>query len=504
MPSNKSTTPKSKASSAGSRPKTNKGSARRKVPTSPKTVSSTPSQSVATSRPLSTLPSPRPAGSAPVVPPKPSQAESSEAKSGRRVTGYFFAVVFGALIFIFGFVAGRTLTQSAQPLQANLTASEGPGQVMHADEVADFLAQDVDFRQFWQIWSYLKETFVEPDVLDTQLFYGSLAGMVASLQDPYSVFLEPSLTEEFNQELSGEFEGIGAEIGIKDTQLQIIAPLPGNPAELAGLRAGDYILAIDDEGTRGMPLDVAVSKIRGEGGTTVVLTIFTEGDDEPRDVSIVRDRIEIDSVVSTVLEDGAVHVKLLYFNENTLSDWNQTVQEVIQTSPTGIILDLRNNPGGFLATAIEVAGDWANGNTIVIEQARDGRQVSHRARRQARLNDVPTVVLVNGGSASGSEIVAGALQDYGLATVVGTQTFGKGSVQDLREFSDGSSVKLTIAEWLTPNARNINHDGITPDIVINRTREDVEDELDPQLDAAVQILNGEDVTSEEDETIASR
>ena len=404
---------------------------------------------------------------------------------GRILISIFFVAALLGGVFYAGMLTGKIAAEDeAQNFaQQNLNLSN--------IGVPQDLSDEVDFRLFWQIWQYVKNNYVQPEVADQDLFYGALAGIVASLGDPYSVFFTPEISEEFAQELSGNFEGIGAEIGIKDNQLQIIAPLSGNPAEKAGLRAGDWVLTIDDEDTRGMALDVAVSKIRGPKGTTVTLSILSADDEQPREVSIVRDTIEIDSVSWRPLDDGIAYIELLYFNENTLNDWNATVREVLAASPTGIILDMRNNPGGFLATAIEVAGEWVNGNTVVIEQSRGGERVEHRARRRAQFAEIPTVVLVNHGSASGSEIVAGALQDYKAATIVGVTTFGKGSVQDLREFRGGSAVKLTIAEWLTPNGRNINREGIMPDQVVELTREDFEAERDPQLDAATAVLAGE-------------
>ena len=374
------------------------------------------------------------------------------------------------------------------------------GAILNKESLPEYLSQDVNFKEFWQVWDYVKENYVDSKVAETQLFYGALEGLVGSLRDPYSVFFNPEITQKFEQELAGNFEGIGAEIGIRQGHLTIIAPLAGPPADRAGLRAGDFILTIDGEDTSGIALDYAVSKIRGPKGSTVVLNIFSNGDEEERDVAIIRDTIEIDSVKISqrngttdngqpqLLAGDIAYVELLYFNENTLADWNKTVQQVLALAPKGIILDLRNNPGGFLDTAIEVAGEWVDGQTVVMERLRSGDKIEHKARRQARFADIPTVVLINRGSASGSEIVAGALQDYDAATLVGETTFGKGSVQDLREFSDGSAVKLTIAEWLTPNGRNINQEGIKPDVEVELTREDFEADLDPPLDKAIEIL----------------
>lgn len=401
------------------------------------------------------------------------------------------------LVFAVGFILGKVG-------DSPFVTSDKIGEVKNIDKVPDFLSEDVDFKQFWKVWEYVKNNYVDTDVVETQLFYGALSGLVASLGDPYSVYFDPEISERFKQELAGSFEGIGAEIGIRDNRLTIIAPLPDTPAQRSGLLAGDIVVSIDEESTINIALDYAVSIIRGPKGEEVVLTIFREGEDSTQDISIIRDTIEIDSVRFSrksskgingeggdefILEDGDIaYVELLYFNENTLADWNKTIQKVLAQNPKGIILDLRNNPGGFLNTAIEIAGEWVNGDLVVSERLRDGTEVRHKANRQARLDTMPTVVLVNGGSASGSEIVAGALQDYGLATIVGETTFGKGSVQDLKHFKDGSSIKLTIAEWFTPNGNNINEEGIKPDIEVERTREQFENDEDPQFDKALEIL----------------
>ena len=427
------------------------------------------------------------------------QNKELEQKSNPKITNNVL-VSYGLIITVLLiFVLGFAFTKISFP-KSNQAEVNG-GIINNTDKIPDFLQEDVDFQEFWQVWKYLKENYVDSDVKDTQLFYGALAGMVASLDDPYSVFFDPEISEKFEQELSGSFEGIGAEIGIKDNFLTIIAPLPDTPADRAGLRPGDKILAIDGYDTTGIALDYAVSIIRGAKGSEVILNIYSDGDVDARDVKIIRDMIEIDSVKFSrkdtagspdqgfELKDGNIaYIELSYFNENTLADWNKTIQEVITINPKGIILDLRNNPGGFLQTAIEIAGDWVNGKDVVLEKLRSGLKLAHRANRQARLENFPTVILINGGSASGSEIVAGALQDYQVATLIGQTTFGKGSVQDLKKFKDGSAVKLTIAEWLTPLERNINKEGIKPDIEVEMTRDDYNNDRDPQLDRAIEFL----------------
>ncbi len=242
------------------------------------------------------------------------------------------------------------------------------GKVVNRDAQPDFLLKDVDFGMYWQLWNIIKDKYLYRDkIVDTKLFYGSLAGMVAALNDPYSVFLDPQVTQEFTEELAGSFEGIGAEIAIKKGRLTVIAPLPNTPAERAGLKAGDKILAIDGVDTLGMSLDQAVSLIRGKQGSEVKLLV-QHNSDEPVEISIVRDKIEIISVSWKELEPGVAYIKISYFNEDTDEDFRQTVREVLASKPRALVLDLRNNPGGFLDVAIKLASFWVKDDVVVEEK----------------------------------------------------------------------------------------------------------------------------------------
>jgi len=361
------------------------------------------------------------------------------------------------------------------------------GTVSNVGELPEHLSKDVDFNLFWKVWDLVKKNYVHQPVADTKLFYGALSGIVSSLDDPYSVFFDPDTAKKFQQELEGSFDGIGAELGIKDKQLTIIAPLPDTPAARAGLKAGDKILAIDGKDTTDMALDYAVSLIRGTKGTEVNLTVWREGWEKPQDFKIARDKIEIASVKWEMKGDIA-YIEINHFNEDTSAKFNQAVNEVITKNPKGLILDLRNNPGGFLDTAVEVAGEWIENDVVVIEQMDDGQKNEERSSGLARLQNLKTVVLINEGSASASEIVAGALQDDGKATLVGKKTFGKGSVQNLEPLEDGSAVKLTVALWLTPKGRQIDKEGIGPDTEVDLTEEDYNANRDPQLYKAIEIL----------------
>ena len=361
------------------------------------------------------------------------------------------------------------------------------------------LAQDVDFSLFWNVWLDLKNQFYEQPVEDKALFYGALRGMAEALGDPYTSFFEPRDAEEFANSLKGEFSGIGAEIGMKNGQLQIISPLPDSPAEKAGIKPRDLIVKINDEDSLNMPVDEAVSKIRGPKGTEVKLQLArlkprqdskAAPDYETIDLTITRDTIVVTSVRVKPESDGLYVIEIRNFNADVEESFREAVDQVIDKKAKGIVIDVRNDPGGYLDKAIAVAGEWIK-DDIVVEQRERG-EITERYRGNGRglLKNMPTVVLVNEGSASASEILAGALQDYGIAKIVGKKTFGKGSVQDYKEYSDGSAVKITIAEWLTPKGRSINKEGIVPDVEVELTPEDANAERDPQLDKALELLGG--------------
>ena len=353
-----------------------------------------------------------------------------------------------------------------------------------------YLHKDVDFSLFWDVWNRLKRDYINKDTPDTQLFYGALAGIVNSLGDPYTVFLNPEMSRQFDESLTGSFDGIGAEIGMKKNQIVVIAPLADTPAERAGLRAGDYILAIDKKETTNMTVDTAVKLIRGNGGTKVTLTIFRDTEKKERDVVITRDRISIPVVTSEVKNGNLGYIKISHFNEETAGAFRNAVQSLLGKGVRGLVVDLRNNPGGYLDIAVQISGYWIDGKTVVIEQYSGDKKDEHAAQTRAILADVPTVILVNEGSASASEIVAGALQDYGKAKIVGKKTFGKGSVQDLQHLKDGSSLKITIAKWLTPKGRSIQDEGIVPDVDVaaEEGKPDEKKPKDTQLDRAIEVL----------------
>jgi carboxyl-terminal processing protease len=326
--------------------------------------------------------------------------------------------------------------------------------------------------------------------------YGSISGAVSSLGDPYTTFLPPKELTNFKTQLKGSFGGIGAEVGMKDGNIVIIAPLDESPAFKAGILAGDYIVSVDGLSTEGWAVDEAVEKIRGPKGTTVVLSIFRAGKEKPFEVKIVRDTIVIKSVKISYqdVEKNGKKVKIAVvdineFGDDTSSLFKQAVNEILTKNVSGIIVDLRNNPGGYLQTAVDVASSWVKaGDLVVSEVHSDGKNQEYKAVGTARLSGIKTIVLINGGSASASEILAGALKDHNLATLMGEKSFGKGSVQELVDLPGGSAVKVTVAKWVTPNGKNLNKNGLDPDTEIKITEEDVKNLKDSQFDKALEEI----------------
>ncbi len=346
-------------------------------------------------------------------------------------------------------------------------------------------ARNIDFDYYWEVWDILKNTYVDKDKInDKELFYGSLKGLVSSLDDPYSEFMSPVENEEFNNDMSGMFDGIGAELGIRDNILTVISPIDETPAHKAGIMAGDKILEIDGESTQNMNLNEAVGKIKGEKGTEVILSIFRDGFEDIKKIPIIRDTIIIKSVKYEKLDNNIFLISIDSFNNDTKKLLLEAATKINEIKPRGVIIDLRNNPGGYLDTAVEVLGEWINGKTAVIEKFGDGKTTEYKAMGNNGLENYKTVILINGGSASASEIVAGALHDYNKAVIIGEQSYGKGSVQMVEDLSDGSAVRITVAEWITPYGQSINKTGIKPDIEVELTYEDYLNNRDPQLDKA--------------------
>ncbi len=347
-----------------------------------------------------------------------------------------------------------------------------------------------DLSLFWLVWQELEDKYVRTEKINySNMVYGAIKGMVDSLEDPYTVFMDPSESEQFNASLHGTLEGIGAELTIEDQLLTVVSPLRDSPAEKAGILPGDVIFKIDGEIAADMTLFDAIMSIRGEKDTPVVLTIVRESVDEPFDVTIVRDSIDLDSVTKELLEENIAYVSINQFNERTRDEFAAALSELILDPPAGLILDLRFNGGGYLNSSVDILSFLLPEDQIAVKIEERGQPDDILyTEGQTRLTDVPMVVLVNEGSASASEIVAGALQDYERAVIMGTQTFGKGSVQEVEQFADGSSIRLTVARWFTPNGTNVDHEGLAPDIVVEIDENDAENNVDTQRNAAIEYL----------------
>ena len=353
-------------------------------------------------------------------------------------------------------------------------------------------AEGVDFSLFWDAWRVVQEDYAGQDSLDFQaMVHGAISGMINSLGDPYTTFMNSEDTETFISDIEGSFSGVGMEIGIREGRLQVVAPLEGTPAERAGLRPGDYIVAIGEETfTSDLTIDEAVRLIRGPEGTTVTLKILRGEWTESQDFTIERAVINIPSLRWEIMDNRIGYVKIFQFSEALRSDFRNIEDDLVRDSDK-IIIDLRNNPGGFLHIAIEMAGWFVDrGDVVVIEDfGKKEDQIKHTARGNNRLGNHDVVILINGGSASASEILAGALRDNNHVLLIGEKSFGKGSVQELKELKDESSIKITIANWLTPKGVLITGEGLTPDIEVIMEDEDFQEGRDPQLDRAVEVLN---------------
>lgn len=347
----------------------------------------------------------------------------------------------------------------------------------------------VDFSVFWDTWNKVMDKYVgTPD--SQKMVYGAVSGMVSSLGDPYSMFMEPSATQAFKDELSGTLSGIGAQIDQKDGKTLIVAPLPSSPAQKAGLQPQDQILKIDGQDTTNMSLDDAVSKIRGTAGTTVKLTIMRASWSAPQEITLTRATIQIKSVKWEMKSGGIGYIQISQFGDDTVDLMNQAAKEIDSNHPKAVILDLRSNPGGYLDGAVSIASLFNQNQVVVKEKYKDGHVDENKTINiDPVLGKYKTIVLVNGGSASASEILAGALQDWGKGTLVGEQTFGKGSVQELEDLPGGSTLRVTIAKWLTPKDRTIDGVGIAPDIKVTLTPDDQAVGRDPQLDKAMEMAN---------------
>ena len=357
---------------------------------------------------------------------------------------------------------------------------------------------DLDFSLFWRIWDILDTKYYDKaSIIPAKLVYGAIKGMVSAVGDPYTVFLPPQENKVVQEDLQGSFDGVGIQIGFKGSQLAVIAPLPDSPAEKSGVQAGDFIIGIRDEnkdldiGTLGITLPEAVQAIRGPKGTKVTLTILREGSDEPLTYDITRDSIEVPSITTEFVgeSENIAHVRLLKFAGETVDEWNESVVDILtKENVDGIIIDVRNNPGGYLQAAVDLSSDFLEtGDIVVIEEGESVGRKEYKVEKIGRLRKFKTVVLINEGSASASEILAGALRDQKGISIIGESSFGKGTIQEPQQVDNGSGLHVTVARWLTPSEYWVNEKGIEPDEVIEDNPETEEDE---QLNKAIDFLTG--------------
>jgi len=369
----------------------------------------------------------------------------------------------------------------------------------------------IDFGLFWDVWQRLFRYHIDAAKFDKQkMVWGAINGMVASIDDPYTSFLPPKENKEFKEDLGGSFEGIGAQLGMKDSLIIVVAPLKGNPAEKAGIKPGDYILKVNDEDTYGWTLNQAVAKIRGPKGTTVKLSILHEGDKKPTEMNIVRDSINVPSVDAWIKPANDItevkgatqsasyrnsttniaYIHLSRFGDNTNDEWNKAVADILKAQKSGsvhgLVLDLRNNPGGYLQGAVFIGSEFIDSGIVVSQMNSDGSKEDYQIDRRGRLLTIPIVVLINKGSASASEIVSGALRDHKRATLVGETSYGKGTVQTPQDLSGGAGVHITTGRWLLPSGASISNKGLSPDIVVTDGYEEAT--ADAQLARGIEVL----------------
>ncbi len=390
-------------------------------------------------------------------------------------------ILLVAIFFVFGISVGLGERSEAEKV-SGVVNKETP------------LSTEADFSNFWKVWNTIDEKYPGADkTKPAERIEGAISGLVQSLEDPYSVYFNQEETKAFEEEITGNFSGAGMEVGLKNKVLTVISPLKDTPASRAGIKSGDQILKIDDKIITNMSVDESVKLIRGEKGTTVTLTIFREGENEPREVKIVRDIIDIPTLDIEQRPDGIFVIKLYSFSANSSTLFRNAVKKLTASRSDKLILDLRGNPGGYLDSAIDISSWFLPAGKIVVTEdyGDDRKPTAFRSKGHSSLGDkVKVVILIDGGSASASEIVAGALQDHKRAKIVGTQSFGKGSVQEAIKITPDTLLKITVAKWLTPNGNLIEKKGLTPDFVVEPAAKDAKEGSDPQFDKAVELLIG--------------
>ncbi len=413
-------------------------------------------------------------------------------------------IILGLSIFIIGFGIGINAPSfgiiKTLPLSSEIVnkISSKPGQV--------------DFSLFWDVWERLNRFYIDKKALDPQkMVYGAISGMVNSLGDPYTVFLPPEQNKEAKDDLSGKLEGIGVQLGIKDKKIIVIAPLKDTPAEKAGLQSSDWIIKVDGKETADWTLPEAVSKIRGPKGSKVTLTVIHKDASQSADITVIRDSIKVASVEWRIKKfrvesrefreikeecsdcEKVIYLKLSRFGDQTTDEWNKAIEEIVQAieqsnnrAMKGLIFDLRNNPGGYLSGSVFIASEFLSDGTVVIQETADSKRQTFDVNRKAKLLNIPMVVLINKGTASAGEIVAGVLQEKGKAKLVGEATFGKGSIQEAQDLPQGTGIHITTSKWLLPSGKWINGSGVAPDVKIEN--DVAKPDIDLQLEKAIEIL----------------
>jgi carboxyl-terminal processing protease len=411
-----------------------------------------------------------------------------ENKTSKVLLFVFIGILVAGATFSGGVWAGYTISRSSasvpSPVGANPTSSStGSSTSTSLDQL---------FQPFWQAWDDVHQYFYTQPVDDTKMMEGAIRGMMDSLGDPHTAYMDPLELQQINIQLSGTLEGIGAWVDASGTYLTIISPMPGYPAEKAGLIAGDEIIAVDGVSMAGVDPNVVLTHVLGPAGTKVTLTIQRKGVTAPFDVTITREKITIHSVNGKMLANNIAYVSIDIFGDTTTAELKSTLTTLLANKPVGLILDLRNNGGGLLTSGIEVASQFLAQGTVVIEEQANGTRTNQDVIPGGLATTIPMVVLVNAGTASASEIVSGAIQDYHRGLLVGVKTYGKGSVQDWINLSNNQgAVRITVEHWLTPNGRQINGLGLTPDIVVEITQADITAGKNPQLDRAIEaVLTG--------------
>jgi len=399
------------------------------------------------------------------------------------------AIVVG-LVLLTGSFSGGLLVGWLLP---DKSAIESPvstsGSTQSAPTTASPSNLDELFKPFWEAWNLVHDQYVDQPVDDTKMMQGAISGMMDSLGDEHSGYMNPETYKEATRPLDESYEGIGAYVDVTGDFLTIISPMPGSPAEAAGLKTGDKIVMIDGKDMTGIDPSIALQSVLGPAGTDVKLTVQREGSADPLEFTITRAKIDLPSVSGKMLDNNIAYISISTFGENTTDLLKKYLNELMVNNPKGIILDLRYNSGGYLTTAIEVISQFIPNGVVMYEQEGDGTETSYEALPGGLATEIPLVVLVNEGSASASEITAGAIQDFSRGELVGVTTYGKGSVQNWIPLTNNQgAVRITIARWLTPNHRQINKVGLIPDYVVEITDADIAANKDPQLDKAIELI----------------